>query len=72
MRAVESLLPAEPLAQLTVLLSSLEPSAAAQLSRSWEPQAPRPLEEELAPLTQRGVELPRRERLLLLWRECFS
>ena len=72
LRAVGSLLPAEPLAQLTVVLSRLEPSAAAQLSMFWEPQAPRPLEEELAPLTQRGVELPRRERLLLLWRECFT
>lgn len=72
LRAVESLLPAEPLAQIEVVLSGLEPSSAAQLSMFWEPQAPKPLEKEPAPFTQTGIELPRREQLLLLWKECFT
>ncbi|HPT82394.1 MAG TPA: hypothetical protein PLM25_00760 [Limnochordia bacterium] len=72
LRTVESLLPPEPLAQIEIVLSELEPSAAAQLSMFWEPQAPKPLEEELAPFTQIGIELPRREQLLLLWKECFT
>jgi hypothetical protein len=72
LRAVESLLPQEPLAQLEVVLSGLEPSAAAQLSMFWEPQAPKALGEDFAPCTQIGIELPRREQLLLLWEECFT
>lgn len=68
-RAVESLLPNEPLAQINVVISKLEASPLAQLTMFWEPQTPK-LSEELP--TQTGVELPRRERLLLLWEECFT
>lgn len=72
LRTVESLLPAEAVARLEVVLSRLELSAAAQLSMFWEPQAPKPPEKDLSPLAQTGIKLPRREQLLLLWEECFT
>ncbi len=72
LRALESLLPEEPLAHIEVVLSRLEFSTAAQLSMFWEPQAPKLFDEELLQYAQAGIELPRRERLLLLWEECFT
>lgn len=73
LRTVENLLPQEPLAQVEVVLSGLEPSSAAQLSMFWEPRTPNPSEKAHLPsAAQAGIELPRRERLLLLWKECFT
>ncbi len=77
LRTVESLLPEDRFAQIGVVLSKLEASSLAQLTMFWEPQAPKLMDEELAGLAhfahyaQVGVELPRRERLLMLWEECF-
>jgi hypothetical protein len=71
-RIVESLMPDEHFAELGVVVSKLEASSLAQLTMFWEPQTPKVMDEELTNYTQVGVELPRRERLLILWEECFT
>lgn len=70
--ALESLLPQEPIVQVEVVVSELAPSPIAQLSMFWEPQTAKLTEDELHPHAQLGIELPRRERILLLWEEWFS
>ena len=70
-RTVESLLPKDYIARLEIVASKLEASSLAQLTMFWEPQAPKVVDEELANFTQVGIELPRRERLLMLWEECL-
>lgn len=71
LRAAESLLPDDFLAQIRITVDKLEPSPLAQLTMFWEPQAPQLLGEELPDYTQVGMKLSRRERLLILWEECF-
>lgn len=70
LRIVESLLPEDRIAQIGVVLSKLEASPLAQLTMFWEPQSPK-LDAELTNHAQVGIELPRRERLLMLWEECL-
>ena len=70
-RAVESLLPESSLAQVNVIASKLGASPLAQLTMFWEPQTPKLNGEELSVQAQIGIELSRRERLLILWKECF-
>lgn len=76
LRAVESLLPQGPLAQIKVVVRQLAPAPLAQLAMFWEPPGARFSEQELLELgqlgAQVGIELPRRERLLSLWEEYFS
>jgi hypothetical protein len=71
-RIGESLLPKEYIAEIEIVASKLTASSLAQLTMFWEPQVPKVMDEELANYTQIGIELPRRERLLMLWEECFS
>lgn len=71
-RMVESLLPQDPIAQIGVVVSKFEVSPLAQLTMFWEPQDPKLNDEELINYAQIGIELPRRERLLMLWEECFT
>ena len=71
-RLVENLLPQDLIAQISVVVSKLEETPLAQLTMFWEPQAPTLLNEELFSYAQVGIELPRRERLLMLWKECFT
>ena len=68
-RTVDSLIPRKPLEWLKITLSELQPAPTTQLNMFAEPLILQ-LEEELP--AQRGVELPRRERLLLLWEEYFG
>lgn len=69
-RAVDSFVPQEPLAQLNVLVGELKPAPVAQLNMFWEPVTPSLNDRELP--AQIGVELSRRERLLILWEEYFE
>ncbi len=71
-RIVESLLPETYIAELEIVVGKLEASSLAQLTMFWEPQVPRIMDEELACYAQVGIELPRRERLLMLWEEYFN
>lgn len=68
-RAVDSLIPRQPLAWLKITLGDLQPAPSTQLNMFAEPLAIQLREERLP--TQKGVKLPRRERLLLLWEEYF-
>ncbi|NMB02101.1 MAG: hypothetical protein GX971_11405 [Firmicutes bacterium] len=67
---LESLLPLETIAQISIVLGNLSASPLAQLNMFWDPQAPQLCERELP--AQVGIELSRRERLLILWEEYFS
>ena len=71
-RAVQSLLPAKPIAHLTVRLAGLQETSPTQLGMFVERAAPKtvPLPPRLP--AQIGVELPRRERFLLIWKEQFK
>ena len=71
-RVAESLLPEDFLAQIGIIVDKLEASPLAQLTMFWEPQAPKLLDEELSTYAQVGMKLSRRERLLILWEECFT
>ncbi len=75
-RSVKSLLPGAPIAQINVIAYQLEASPLAQLTMFWDPETPKLISEELPDqiqgVAQIGVELSRRERLLILWEECFS
>lgn len=68
-RAVESLIPHEPLEWLKITLGELQPAPTTQLNMFAEPLSIQLIEQELP--AQMGIELPRRERLLLLWEEYF-
>lgn len=67
-RAAEGIIPKRPLAHLTLTVSELEKAFAAQLNMFFTPTAHLPIKGLPA---QRGVELSRRESLLLLWKEHF-
>ncbi len=68
-RAAQSLLPAKAIARLTVRLAGLERATATQLNMFVERAVPKtvPLPPRLP--AQVGIELPRRERFLLIWKE---
>ncbi|HHY10444.1 MAG TPA: hypothetical protein GX528_07755, partial [Firmicutes bacterium] len=68
-RAAEDIIPKEPLARLSLVVSELETSLPEQLNMFVAADIPR-----LPPAglpAQRGVEVTRRERFLLLWKEYF-
>ncbi len=71
-RTLESLLPDDLFAQVSIAAGKLEASSHAQLAMFWEPQTPKIMDDNLTNCAQIGIELPRRERLLMLWEECFS
>ena len=71
-RIAESLVPEDFFTQVDVVISKLEASPLAQLTMFWEPQAPRVMDDDLKNYAQVGVKVPRRERLLMLWEECFA
>lgn len=72
-RLVENLLPEDSLKQVHIVVDELKASPLAQLTMFREPQTPKFKGQELSDQTQAqiGVELSRRERLLILWEECF-
>lgn len=68
-RAVQSLLPAKCIAHLTVQLADLNQAPITQLNMFSQPAKRKtvPLPAQLP--AQMGIELPRRERFLLIWKE---